>query len=162
MTCSIGVRRGRERRELIWALICCDCGLFAQNSSTSGKGHGKSEIIMQTVLWGSLMTKVSPRRGCGSALECQLGTPRDVELGASDWHSKHLQVLVGMSTVQPVHHDVRRHETSCNEGVGGGRWCKRGEFHCHAFPKEKKSLNLGGASCSISSRNLQLVPGESS
>ena len=50
---------------------------------------------MQTALRGSLMTKVSPRCGCGSALECQLGTLRDVELGESDWHSKHQQSLCG-------------------------------------------------------------------
>lgn len=67
-----------------------------------------------------------------------------------------------MSTVQPVRHDVKCHEISCNEGVGGGLVMQEGELHCHAFPKEKKSLNLGGAGCSISSRNLQLVPREPS
>lgn len=140
---------------------------FHANSSTSGKGHrgntrSKSEIIMQTALRGLLMTKVSLRCSCGSALECQLGTLRDVELGDSDWHSKHLQFLCG-----------HVHSAAC------ASWCEapwnilqwecgwrqvmqEGEFHCHAFPKEKKSLNLGGASCSISSRNLQLVPREPS
>lgn len=73
---------------------------FRANASTSEKGHGgnarsKSEIIMQTALRGLLMTKVSLRCGCVSALEYQLGTPRDVELGESDWHSKHLQFLCG-------------------------------------------------------------------
>lgn len=48
------------------------------HSSTSGEGHrgntqSKSEIIMQTALWGSLMTKVSLRCSSNSALEYQLG-----------------------------------------------------------------------------------------
>lgn len=113
---------------------------------------------MQTALRSSLMTKVSPRCGCGSALECQLGTLRDVELGESDWHSKHLRFLCG-----------HVHSAACASwcgapwnilqwGCGWRQVMQEGEFHCHAFPKEKKSLNLGGASCSISSRNLQLVP----
>lgn len=108
------------------------------------------------------MTKVSPRCGCGSALECQLGTLRDVELGESDWHSKHLRFLCG-----------HVHSAACASwcgapwnilqwGCGWRQVMQEGEFHCHAFPKEKKSLNLGGASCSISSRNLQLVPREPS
>lgn len=51
---------------------------FCTRSSTSREGHGgnaqsKSEIIMQTVLWGSIMTKVSLRCSCNSALEYQLG-----------------------------------------------------------------------------------------
>ena len=70
--------------------------------------------------------------------------------------------FVGMSTVQPVRHDVWRHEISCNEGCGWRQVMQEGEFHCHAFSKEKKSLNLGGASCSISSRNVQLVSREPS
>ena len=51
---------------------------FCAHSSTSREGHGgkaqfKSEIIIQTALWGSLMTKVSLRCGYNSALEYQLG-----------------------------------------------------------------------------------------
>lgn len=117
---------------------------------------------MQTALRGSLMTKVSPRCCCGSALECQLGTLRDVELGESDWHSKHLQFLCGHVHSAACASRCEAPWNILQWGCGWRQVMQEGEFHCHAFPKEKKSLNLGGASCSISSRNLQLVPREPS
>lgn len=160
---NLDVRGG----QLIWALIYYDRDFFAQTISTSRKGHrgnpwSKLEIIMQTALRGSLMTKVSPRCGCGSALECQLGTLRDVELRESDWHSKHLQFLCG-------HVHSAAWASWCEAlwnilqwGCGWRQVMQEGEFYCHAFSKQKRSLNLGRASCSISSRNLQLVSREPS
>lgn len=39
---------------------------------------------------------------------------------------------------------------------------QEGEFHCHVFPKERGACKFVGAADSISSRNPQLVPRESS
>ncbi len=47
-------------------------------------------------------------------------------------------------------------------GVGWGQVMQEGEFHCHVFPKERGACKFVGAAYSISSRNPQLVPRESS
>lgn len=85
-----------------------------------------------------------------------------MELGGSDWHSKHLQFLCGH-----VHSAARASwcEGPWNIlqwGCGWRQVMQEGQFHCHAFLEEKKSPNLGGAGFSISSRNLQLVSREPS
>lgn len=71
-------------------------------------------------------------------------------------------------------HRDERWEISSKEGKRGKtksrrvRWCgwgqvmQDGEFHCHVFPKERGACKFVGAAYSISSRNPQLVPGESS
>lgn len=150
---------------------------FRAHNSTSREGHGgkaqfKSEIIIQTALWGSLMTKVSLRCSYNSALEYQLGLSGTMESERSDWHSKRLSLVGGhlehtLCTVT----SARRHRTEKGRGktkLRWVRWCgwrkamQGGEFHCHVSPKERGACKFCRTAYSISSRNPQLVPRESS
>jgi len=143
---------------------------FCSHSSTSGEWNGgntqsKSEIIMQTGLWGSLMTKVSLRCSSSSALEYQLGLS-----GMWSW-----QKVTGIVSVycyslgtsnhhnwQAILSQKEKEENKFLNLQGGvGRWCNREDSIVMTFQKKKETTFVGTA-FSISSRYPQLILRESS
>ena len=95
-----------------------------------------------------------------------------MEMEGSDWHSKRLPPVYGhhehtlCTTMSAGRYRAKRKRGKTKSRrvrwCGWGQVMQDGEFHCHVFPKERGACKFVGAAYSISSRNPQLVPGESS